>query len=140
MNRVTITRRLTFCAGHRVAGHEGKCKSPHGHNYEVFIVVRGDLDGIGRVVDFGVVKESMGAWLEKYWDHAFLYWVMDQEMQELFESKPEWKSFALPDNPTAENLARTLLQVARSLLEKLGVEIVSVQVQETENCSATFRA
>lgn len=43
-----------FCAGHRVVGHENKCRHLHGHNYRVtFYCESQELDGVGRVVDFG---------------------------------------------------------------------------------------
>ena len=34
--KLTCTRRLQFCAGHRVYGHESKCANVHGHNLAVF--------------------------------------------------------------------------------------------------------
>ena len=57
---IEITRRLEFDAGHRVLGHEGKCKNLHGHRYSAEITVTApDLDGLGRVIDFGVIKEKV---------------------------------------------------------------------------------
>lgn len=40
MTTITCTRRLQFCAGHRVLGHEGKCARPHGHNYTLFVTAK----------------------------------------------------------------------------------------------------
>ncbi len=34
---MTATRRLQFCAGHRVYKHESKCANLHGHNYVVLL-------------------------------------------------------------------------------------------------------
>ena len=48
---ITCTRRLTFCAGHRVLGHESKCAHPHGHNYVVYVTAEAEqLDDVGRVM------------------------------------------------------------------------------------------
>src|SRR5215831_15632210 len=104
MNGV-INRRLCFCAGHRVMGHENKCANLHGHNYVVTVTASGQLDTVGRVIDFGVVKEIAGGWLEDHWDHAFLYCGKDGGVAALFEAHPEWKSFECQFNPTAENMA-----------------------------------
>ena len=53
---ITCTRRIQFCAGHRVMGHEGKCRNLHGHNYVVFVTAQADeLDSVGRVIDFSVL-------------------------------------------------------------------------------------
>src|SRR5262249_24520110 len=50
---VQCARRITFCTGHRVLRHEGKCAHLHGHNYTAIVhAAAPDLDGLGRVVDF----------------------------------------------------------------------------------------
>ena len=63
---ITATRRLQFAAGHRVHGHEGKCRHLHGHNFVVFLTAAAEnLDAVGRVIDFGVLKERIGGWIER---------------------------------------------------------------------------
>ncbi len=56
MSQATITRRYRFCAAHRLHTDQlsaeenwatfGKCNNPngHGHNYVVFVSVKGDID------------------------------------------------------------------------------------------------
>jgi 6-pyruvoyltetrahydropterin/6-carboxytetrahydropterin synthase len=69
MPLVTVTRRLTFNAAHRVHNPAlseeentrlfGKCNNPnwHGHNYVLEVSVTGEPDPMtGYVVDLGVVK------------------------------------------------------------------------------------
>ena len=140
MRRMQAVRRVQFCAGHRVLGHEGRCAQLHGHNYVVFFHAESDgLDGVGRVVDFGVLKERLGGWIDTYWDHGFLYWEADEEMAEIFSRYLKGhKHFALPHNPTAENLARYLLEeIGPRRLEGTGVHLVKVVLWETENCFAS---
>ena len=68
-----ITRKIEFDAGHRVYGHEGKCAHLHGHRYVAEITVQAEeLDGIGRVIDFGAVKKVMKEWIDMCWDHNTL--------------------------------------------------------------------
>lgn len=91
-----VIRSHEICAGHRVVGHESKCRHLHGHNY-VFhfhvapkqvesgnfisgakgFSVEGKLDRVGRVIDFSVVKSTLCQWLEDNWDHKFLHWEQD---------------------------------------------------------------
>ena len=53
---LTIMRRIKFCAGHRLHKHGGKCEHFHGHNYMAdFYVTGGQVDDIGRVIDFFLV-------------------------------------------------------------------------------------
>lgn len=147
----TCTRRIQFCAGHRVMGHENKCAHLHGHNYVVFITASmgGDLDSIGRVVDFSVLKTIAGGWIEKNWDHGFILDKSDRagissimafnESMLNFEKETLWngnKLYLLPCNPTAENIAAYLLNKFNELFIDHPFIITSVRVQETENCEA----
>jgi len=135
---ITCTRRLQFCAGHRVYGHENKCAHLHGHNYVAWITAQAEaLDAVGRVIDFSVLKQQIGTWIEDHWDHGFLYWgEADKEVGKILTDM-KTKAYAMPYNPTAENMAHYLLtHVAPLALTGLGVCAVKVVVQETENCSA----
>lgn len=91
-----VIRSHEICAGHRVVGHESKCRHLHGHNYVFHFHVAPKLDGqikslakeyevesaaldqVGRVIDFSVVKSTLCEWLETNWDHRFLHWEKDE--------------------------------------------------------------
>jgi 6-pyruvoyltetrahydropterin/6-carboxytetrahydropterin synthase len=140
---LTVTRRIQFCAGHRVYKHESKCSNFHGHNYVAFITCEFNkgVDGLGRVVDFSVIKDKIGTWIDTYWDHGFIFFANDPEAVALYSPGgllEKHKHFILPENPTAENMARfLLLEVGPALFEGTGVRIVEVKLDETENCSTT---
>lgn len=98
----TVIRSHEICAGHRVVGHESKCRHLHGHNY-VFhfhvapkpmngISVKGDpLDNVGRLIDFSVVKSTLCEWLENNWDHKFLHWEKDSLINGIIEmNNSDW--------------------------------------------------
>ena len=70
MPRVKITRRLHFCAAHRLGREDwsaernaavfGSCANPnwHGHNYEIDVTVEGEVDPeTGFVLDLKVLRE-----------------------------------------------------------------------------------
>lgn len=93
------------------------------------------LDSIGRVVDFAVLKETVGDWLDKHWDHAFLVAENDTEALHALELIPNQKIFRLPYSPTAENLALYLIEhLAPSLLGSFNLKVHKVVLWETENC------
>jgi 6-pyruvoyltetrahydropterin/6-carboxytetrahydropterin synthase len=128
---------LTFAAGHRVYGHEGHCRFPHGHNYVATITASAEeLDELGRVVDFGVVKTLIGGWIEQNWDHAFIFWHRDRDLIAIYEEHRDWKHYQLALNPTAENLANHLHRIADGLLENYHITVTKVRIEETENCAA----
>ena len=130
------TRRLTFCAGHRILGHEGKCAQPHGHNYVAEITCEARVDVLGRVIDFGVIKELVGGWIERTWDHKFLVNMDDHELVDAFETLPTNCVYHMLGNPTAENIAHTLFAVSQELLKPQDVTVAKVRIHETENCWA----
>ena len=159
-----ITRKLEFDAGHRVLNHEGKCRYLHGHRYVAEITVDCPrLDDLGRVVDFGVIKEKVGGWIDTNWDHNMILHPDDPLLGAmvlepgvswsephsatggaLFNNDPIWSGrdpYIMPQryaNPTAENIAAVLFNVSQELLSShSGALTVSrVRIYETPNCYA----
>jgi len=135
---ITITRRLEIDAGHRLVGHESKCRNVHGHRY-VFEVeaTSTKLDKVGRVVDFSVLKETLGGWLDEHWDHAFIYQAGDPIGDFLIAH--DQRRFEMLAPPTAENIASFFLKQARALMSTTEIDVVSATVHETPNCRAVAR-
>lgn len=140
MTTLTCTRMIHFCSGHRVLNHESKCATPHGHNYCAHIVAEAQsLDSIGRIIDFSVLKEKIGGWIDENWDHNFLVFEQDVEMVRALNSveTSKKKPFLCSFNPTAENMAHYLLTIVCPLqLKGCNVIVTKVILFETENCYA----
>lgn len=136
----SCSRKLHLCYGHRVMNHESKCATLHGHNGVIWIHATpcDDLDSLGRVVDFSVLKEKVGGWVDQYWDHTMILFEDDVKTIELLDECPKFKeTFVMPVNPTAENLAGFLLRkVCPEVLAGTGVVVHKVVFWETENCCA----
>ncbi len=153
---VTITRKLEFDAGHRVLKHESKCRHLHGHRYVAEITVSAfELDSLGRVVDFGVVKQVVGGWIDQHWDHNLILHPEDPLLCVLDGMRDEEAArcavdvlvndvlggkepFILDSNPTAENMSRVLFQISSELLRAYDIKVVRVRLFETPNCWADF--
>lgn len=136
---ITITRVLEFDAGHRVMNHEAKCATLHGHRYRIEIQAHApELDTLGRVIDFSILKELIGTWLDTHWDHTCVIYQEDKAVLEALDKLPRRKPvWVAPWNPTAENMAAHLLKVVcPELLTGTGVEVTKVTVWETPNCKA----
>lgn len=138
-----ITRRLEWDAGHRVPLHKSKCKTPHGHRYVAEITCRaGDLTPEGFVIDFGVVKQEVGAWIDENWDHTMIYQAGDGLMEVLAADAAEnglRPFYSLPYAPTAENMAKHLFETATVILARHHCAVTSVTIWETPNCRAVWR-
>lgn len=135
---ISCTRTFSIDCGHRVFKHESKCSHLHGHTYRIETHARAlnaQLDGIGRVIDFSVLKERIGGWLDREWDHGFLVNIEDTAVLNALVAL-NTKKYTLPFNPTAENIARYLLEKSEWLLADTGVEVFKVVVHETPNCFA----
>jgi len=143
---ITVTRYHDFSYGHRVVGHEGKCNLLHGHNARVrFTCASDQLDDVGRVIDFSVIKTTLCAWLEDNWDHKFLVWLQDPAFgMYTVDTNPSSplahvlrKSLVfVPFNPTAENMANYLLTEIGPHVLPSNIRLVAVQLDETRKCSS----
>lgn len=140
----TIVKKLEFDYGHRVLGHEGKCKNLHGHRGVIEVTVHAPhLDLLGRVIDFGVIKKLFGGYLDERIDHKLILNKDDPQAEHLMLSEPEGSIVIMQGNPTAENLAEYLYFIAASLLEwdnhtPTGLKVIAVKFYETPNSWAMF--
>jgi 6-pyruvoyltetrahydropterin/6-carboxytetrahydropterin synthase len=149
---ITAERYHDISCGHRVYGHENACAGLHGHNYRVTFTlgsIAGDLDTIGRVIDFSIIKSKLCMWLEDNWDHKFLLWEKDPLygrmsllLREGYPGDPTdpltQSLIGVPFNPTAENMANHLMYIiGPQQLLGTGAGLQSVRVEETRKCSAT---
>lgn len=138
----TITKRLEWDAAHRVLRHESKCRSTHGHRYAAELTCSAEkLDALNRVIDFGVVKEKVGTWIDDHWDHTTLVNVEDKELFDFCEQQARdhgnRKPYLFGGEPTAEMIAETLFEIANKLLQDTGVAVTQVDVYETPTSKAT---
>lgn len=132
---ITITRRLEIDTGHRLMGHESKCRNVHGHRYVFEVEVSApELDKVGRVIDFSVIKTELGGWLDEHWDHAFIYQKGDPI--EAFLKAEDQRHFMMLVPPTAENIGALFKGVAQDLMTPHGIKVNSIRVWETPNCVA----
>jgi 6-pyruvoyltetrahydropterin/6-carboxytetrahydropterin synthase len=131
-------RRFTFCAGHRLVGHEGKCRNLHGHNYVLEVYVTGKTqDAIGRILDFKLLKQRVNDWLDENWDHAFILWKQDQNGLAAIRSSEPHRLYELNTNPTAENMAQHFLEeICPQILSGTDAVAYKVRLWESEETCA----
>ncbi len=113
-----------FSSAHQLRGYKGKCENLHGHNYKIEIYARGrELNHIGLLVDFVELKEAADD-LVTYLDHKNLN---------------ELEPFVTEQNPSAENLARFILERLAVRLDDDRVKIYKVRCFETPTSVATYQ-
>lgn len=135
-----VTRTFEWDSAHRITRHTSKCRFIHGHRYKAEVEVETEeLDGLGMVVDFGVIKAKVGAWIDEHWDHNTLANDSDLpliECAQFFDREP----FTFHGEPTVENITRELWAQSKVLLEDHRLAVTRVRVYETPNCFAEWRA
>jgi 6-pyruvoyltetrahydropterin/6-carboxytetrahydropterin synthase len=131
----SVTKRIDFCYGHRLLDYDGICKYLHGHNAVVEIEVRSEtLDRRNMVVDFGDIKRTVKAWIDRELDHRLIL-RRDDPLAPLLQQTGE-PIYLLDSNPTAERLARLVFEVSR----ELGLPVTRVTFWETPSSWATYAA
>ena len=132
--KVTVHRKAHFNAAHRLynidwsdAKNEqvfGKCNNPHfhGHNYELIVSVKGEIDPLtGYVMDMKILKDLIKSEVEDAFDH-----------KNLNLQVPEFKDL----NPTAENIA---VVIWNKLHQKLDAHLeLSITLYETPRNFVTY--
>jgi 6-pyruvoyltetrahydropterin/6-carboxytetrahydropterin synthase len=121
MFEVMIER--NFSSAHQLRGYRGKCENLHGHNYKIEIYARGrELDKTGLLVDFVELKAAADE-VVNYLDHRNINELppFDEEL-----------------NPSAENLARFILERVASRVGDERVQVFKVRCFETPTSVATY--
>jgi 6-pyruvoyltetrahydropterin/6-carboxytetrahydropterin synthase len=153
-HRITLERNtLRFSSAHFTTfGRE--CEPLHGHNYDLFVEIEGDLTEDSWVVDFSESKRIVAA-ICKQLDHRFLLPMKntalkvderDAEYEIAFADRryiiPKRDVAALPiDNSTAERLAEWFAGRIAQELHALGatnVKRVTVGVEEAPGQAGWF--
>jgi 6-pyruvoyltetrahydropterin/6-carboxytetrahydropterin synthase len=133
---ITCTRRIEFDAAHRIINHESKCKMLHGHRYalEASFAAK-ELDDLGRVIDFGVIREVLGTWIDENFDHNTILSIADKALGDKISSETGQKIYYIQKNPTAENIAQYIFEeICPKLFAEKNVKCVGIKLYETPNC------
>ena len=128
---IYITRKERFNAAHKLYREEwtdeqnreifGKCSNPnwHGHNYELFVTVKGDINPeTGFVIDLKELKRIITIYVTDVLDHKNIN--IDVE-------------FMKGKMASTEVLAVTIFDVLKPHIDGQGAIVHSVKLFETEN-------
>ncbi len=133
---IHITRRERFSAAHKLYKEDwsteknlavfGNCSNPnwHGHNYELFVTVKGELNPeTGFVIDLKLMKSIINTYVIDKLDHKNINLDVD---------------FMKGKMASTEVIAIEIFNVLKPCFEKENVELHSVKLYETENNSVEY--
>ena len=89
-----LCREFYFDAAHYIPDYKGKCEQLHGHTYKLEVVIKGDVQDDGMVVDFVKMKEIVETSVIEKLDHHALNEIFDNPTAEHIL---EWISTQLKD-------------------------------------------
>lgn len=133
---VYLTRRERFSAAHRMYRQDwsdkknfeafGKCSNPnwHGHNYVLFVTVKGELSKeLGFVMNLNKLKSIIHEKIIEKIDHRNMNLDVD---------------FMKGKIATTENLVVAIWDELKPEIEKEGAKLHCVKIEETENNSIKY--
>ena len=133
--RTTISKQFRWEMGHRLPMHKGLCRNIHGHSYEAHVILSGELDEQGMVMDYFDMKGLIQSKVDEL-DHAFLCDSSDAVVLE-FLLEHKLKHVIVDFQTTAENIARMLCDHVVSMLPSgHRLDAVKIRVFETEKTYA----
>ena len=129
-----------FDSAHFLTDYYGKCENLHGHRWRVVAKIeQPELQTEGTmkdmVLDFGVFKKTVKEICDRL-DHTFLIEQGSLKPDTLAALQSEgFNLTVLPFRTTAENLAKHIFDE----LEKRGLPVAEIEVDETPNNRAFYR-
>ena len=70
--RVLVSKEFTFDSAHHLHCYVGKCQSLHGHTYKLQVIMSGETDERGIVIDFADIKRIAKQRVLDRLDHQYL--------------------------------------------------------------------
>lgn len=146
-----ICKSIELESGHLLSKHPGACQFPHGHTRSVELVFTADTtDENDMVMDFKVIKEMMGDFLQRF-DHALC---MNTDDPHYGQFREIYGDRIIPfehRDPTSEAMAQTVFlhaekalaaaaQGAASYPVRSCVRLERVRVWETSSSWAEYQA
>ncbi len=115
--------RSDFSAAHALRHYQGKCESPHGHNFTVEAIIQGDSlsQDSELLLDFSLIKQELKSVLDEL-DHKDL------------NATPPFDRM----NPSSENLSRYIFKALAPRMQAYGVRLYSLTVGEKAAQSASY--
>ena len=114
-----LSKDFKFDAAHNLIHYHGKCEKLHGHTYRLRIVLEGQSDSEGMIIDFCEVKDIVKERVISRLDHAYLNDIIEQ--------------------PSAENIALWVWHELYDVLRRDNCRLYEVHVWETETSCVILR-
>ena len=114
-----LSKDFVFDAAHNLVHYHGKCERLHGHTYKLRVVVEGNPDTEGMIIDFTELKAIVHEHVISRLDHSYINDIISQ--------------------PSAENIALWVWHELEELLHRDNCRLYEVHVWETASSCVIVR-
>ena len=114
-----LTKDFVFDAAHNLINYHGKCEKLHGHTYKLRVVLEGQPDSEGMIMDFVELSSLVKQKIISRLDHAYLNEIISQ--------------------PSAENIALWVWNELRDSLTRENCKLYEIHIWETANSRVIVR-
>ncbi len=132
---VKIAKEFKWSMSHRLPFHKGVCSNIHGHAYKIRVIIGGEVDENGMLIDFFELDSAVKPIISSL-DHAFLCDEKDVKLLD-FIKENGFKHCVMPQTTTAENVGYYILnQLAESFTEFGNLDYLAIRFYETDDAYA----
>ena len=114
-----LSKEFVFDAAHNLINYHGKCERLHGHTYRLKIILEGQPDSEGMIMDFCELSEIVKGKIISRLDHSYINEIISQ--------------------PSAENIALWIWGEIEELVKRENCSLYEIDVWETATSCAVLR-
>ena len=114
-----LIKKFKFDSAHNLVKYRGKCEKLHGHTYTLFVILEGEPDEEGLIIDFSELKKIVKKEVLDILDHSYINNVIEQ--------------------PTAENIAVWVWKKLEEKLKGTNRRLYEIQIWETDENGVIYR-
>lgn len=128
--KTRIAKEFKWEMSHRLPFHDGLCKNLHGHSYKMVVILEGEPNASGMIMDFYDIETAVRPLLDKL-DHAFLCSEGDKKLIG-FLKEYGFKYATMPNYTTAEYMAQHFIgEIKGSFAKHDNIEMLAIRIYET---------
>ena len=145
MVKIRITKIFNFEMAHALWNYNGACRNIHGHSYNLFVTVIGEIVNdknnpkCGMAIDFADLKKIVNEHIVNKFDHALVI-SSEAPYENLLKTEQMFDKVEIfAHQPTCENL---VIEIAERIKKHLpdNIKLYSIKLAETATSYAEWYA
>ena len=135
---VKISKKFKWEMGHRLMNHKGLCANPHGHSYQMQVILEGNINNDGMLMDYNDLEVIVNDVIKDF-NHSFVVNSNDTIMKDFLKVN-NFKHIVLEYEPTSENLCNVFANLIRKKLYQFtNIEKLTIRLYETKSVYAEIK-